>query len=172
MDSFLLARRRGATVAQSIEKSGLNTQSYYKARERWPHFKELSDNAGKVARQDKIPEPPDFPTFRKICFGHDSPYHMLQITAHLMDPNCKRLLVLVPPEHAKTSLVDTEYLAWLLARESWEVSLNLNNPPLRAAVISETSTFAQTVGWQLRQALTDPGLYPDLHSYGPFRTEK
>lgn len=184
MSQFLRLRAKGHPVGEALRLARWSKPAYDKARKRYPEFAEAADAVRDRVRaqepdplSEHKPEPPDFATFRKEAFGHDTPPHHAEIIEHLEDRcgarngRCTRLLVLVFPEAAKTTLVDLEFSAYLMAKESHAYATGKlkSDEVLRMAVMSQTTDYAKTIGWQLRTALTDRGAYPELHRYGPFR---
>lgn len=119
-----------------------------------------------------LPEVPDLRTFRREAFGLDTPPHLAEIAHHILDCDCRKVLILVPPSHAKTTLA-RDIQAMMFCQEAEQVSRlgpgeRLENPK-RMAVFSETSSMAETMGWQLRQTMLDSDMYPYVAQWGPFK---
>lgn len=92
---------------------------------------------------------------------------------HVINPDCcKRLIVVVPPEHLKTTLVSVAYPMYLFCEELHYRSIGQKHPPNRVAITSQTSGIARTMGWQFTQIATEQSEYAWLHdNWGPFRNE-
>lgn len=96
---------------------------------------------------------------------HDMPDFHREIVDRLQDPNVHRLLVNLPPYHAKTTLVSVKHTIYKL----------VSNPNHRRIVVSRSREFAQDIVHLVTQFLTVPELYGDgpnlIHDWGPFQAQ-
>lgn len=126
---------------------------------------------------------PDFVTFRRECFGHETvPHQMewieaLRVTGLPLTSDTKdwdgvinhcRLLVLEPPEHGKTSFSE-DLLIWLICLKR----------ELKSLFISKNGDVATQRLYRIRNALgDDPGYYERaglrsvVDSWGPFKPSR
>lgn len=137
-----------------------------------PAFKQAEDVI--LGRQQRdVSHPGAFVPFRAHYFGDRGityPHMRSWIQAY-EDPAVRRCIIVGPPEHARTTVMNVQRYAHLAAVESWQIRTGqqLDNP-MRAAVVSAGDGLAERMGWQIQQYLTDPFFSGELISdYGPFR---
>lgn len=119
-------------------------------------------------------EPPQAPfdaAFRERFFHHDTPPHMQMLIdvineqveiAEREQRRDKRVLILLPPEHGKSTLAVEEYLSYRVAMD----------PSFRGSIVCATQGKARKRLGAISRMLTDRGGYADLvDTYGPFRSE-
>ena len=109
-------------------------------------------------------------SFRERFFGHSTPPHLQQLIdvineqteiAEREQRRDRRVLILMPPEHAKTTLT-LEYLAY-------RISLD---PSFRASVLCSTQNQARKRIGAISRMLTDRSEYAELiDTYGPYKSE-
>lgn len=139
-----------------------------------------ADRAREALTRDRANRPDhdsQFPTFREfwdlyfagtICpdchVPHDFPdFHGEMIDASL-DPEVRRLVINLPPYHAKTTLM------------IWRTIYKLcENPGYRVIIVSKSQDFARTIVGLIKQYLTNDDLYLDtqrnlIEDYGPFHS--
>ena len=149
-----------------------NTWSTWRSPSAYPDFVNEYNLAFEWGQGKGRPDPPDFVTFRQEVLGLDTPPHQQAWVKHLLDCDCKQLLILTFPEAGKTTLIGRDLPAYMFAKESAQWSRGLKPSPNRIAYISGTAKFAMDVGWQLQRLLTDRGDYEALWKrWGPFREE-
>lgn len=162
----------GASVKDAmaaVERSPLTYDDWRKD----PAFREQVDQVRDVARAarargaDGKVEVPDFPEFCDKYLGMPMPLHHMRIWDVLngreprdMHPAIRyqtgrkgRLLVNLPPYHAKTQVWTVNYCVWRLMRD----------PNVRIAVVSQTQQFAKKIIHQVKQILELPQ-YRQLHA--------
>lgn len=110
------------------------------------------------------------PSFRQRFFHHETPPHMQKLVdvinqqveiAESEQRRDRRVLILLPPEHGKTTVV-MEYLAYRIAMDE----------TFRASMICSTQNQARKRIGAISRMLTDRHEYADLiDTYGPFRSE-
>ena len=71
--------------------------------------------------------------------------------------NPNRLLINVPPEHAKSTTITVGYATYLIAM----------NPNVRIAIVSQTQTRAKEFLYAIKQRLTEPAWLKFQQVYGP-----
>ena len=108
--------------------------------------------------------------FRERFFHHSTPPHLHKLIniineqieiAEREQRRDRRILILLPPEHAKTTLV-LEYLAYRISMDE----------TFRASVICSTQNQARKRIGAISRMLTDRSEYADLiDTYGPFKSE-
>jgi len=127
-------------------------------------------------RADRSPVDDEFPSFREfwdayfagtICpdcgVHHEFPeFHGEMIDASL-DPAVRRLVINLPPYHAKTTCISV-----------WRTIYKLcQNPGYRVIIVSKSQDFARIIVGAIKQYLTNHELYLDasrdlIDDYGPF----
>lgn len=146
-----------------------NTIDTWCSRE--PMFRAQYEHARNKARGVFVAEEASFDAdFRKRFFHHDTPPHMQKIVDVLNEQTAlaeqeqsrdRRVLILLPPEHAKTSLL-MEYLAYRISQDE----------TFRASMICSTQNQARKRIGAISRMLTDRSEYADLiDTYGPFKSE-
>jgi hypothetical protein len=173
-DKLVELIRTGVTVKAGLEKVGRAQKTYEEWRRTDPDFKARIDQArqlrGKredVERGEKL----GFAEWRKKYLHQDTFWHQHQWIdmlegreprdlhpAQTYEPaNRNRLLVNVPPEHAKTTTISTEYAVYRLCMD----------PSYRILIISAGQGLANSIVYDIQQILTSPD-YIDLQkAYAP-----
>jgi len=95
---------------------------------------------------------------------HETPFFHKEMLTALGDHSIKRLLVNLPPFHAKSTLVSLRHPLWAIC----------NDPNVRIALISAGSSMAEDQAYQIQRHLTDPELYRGasrnlVEDWGPFQ---
>lgn len=159
-------------VEAVLETPGItsdNTIDMWCSRE--PQFKARYIAARAKADGEFVGETVPFDAeFRQRFFGHDTPPHMQKLIEIISEQSAladeeqsrdRRILVLLPPEHAKTTLV-LEYLAYRMAMDE----------TFRCSMICSTLNQARKRIGAISRMLTDRGEYADfIDTYGPFKSE-
>jgi hypothetical protein len=145
------------------EQLGVGVQNYYRWRKKYPNWAAQADS-----RLKGLPspwEPGDgFAAFRQKFFGNDSPWFHLRIIDALENSgtNGEVTLILVPPEHGKTTLL-----------EDWVGMKLALDPTFRITIGSETVTHAQKFIGRVQNRMEPDGpAKPYVHRFGPFVTPK
>ena len=105
---------------------------------------------------------PDFETFRMECFGHGTPAHQKRWLDAIEDRN--RLLILMPPEHGKTSFME-EYVVWRVCKDRH----------VKVVYVSKSGPAAVKRGGRIATLLSDPTYYDRngwrnvVTEWGPFK---
>jgi hypothetical protein len=109
------------------------------------------------------PDVPDFAEFRRRYFGSDTPPHQREWFDAIESNDLT--LVLVPPNHGKTTAVGIEYVVWRIARDR----------NVRILYVSKTQGFARKALYQVKRFLSDASWYQAkglanlVQELGPFR---
>lgn len=105
---------------------------------------------------------PDFATFRRECFGHETFEHQ-KLWIETVESN-DMSLILVPPEHAKTMTMSIEYPTWRIAKDR----------DVRIISISKSQAMARKIVGGVKKRLSDhrwyaqAGLRSVPREWGPF----
>lgn len=102
-----------------------------------------------------------FAEFSDVCLGKPLPDHSKPWVEALEDESIETLCILVPPYHAKSSIVSINWAAYQLARDRTK----------RLCRLSRTQTYARKLVRSVGQILTDVSLYPGMRAYKPFKSE-
>lgn len=148
---------RSNTVEKWIERDPLFALRYEKAK-----AKSRGDYVAPVVPFDAA--------FRQRFFNHSTPPHIQKLInlineqveiAEREQRRDRRILILIPPEHAKTTLIQ-EYLVYRMSMDE----------TFRASVICSTLNQAKKRIGAISRMLTDRSEYADLiDTYGPFKSD-
>ena len=173
-DRFIELIREGLNIEPALEKVGRSRKTYEDWRRNDPAFKQRVDQARQLRgkREDVVRgERLGFAEWRKKYLHQDTFWHQHQWIdvlegreprdlhpAQTYEPaNRNRLLVNVPPEHAKTVTISTEYAVYRLCMD----------PSFRILVISAGQGLANSIVYDIQQILSSPD-YVDLQkAYAP-----
>jgi hypothetical protein len=168
--------RQGRTIADALKVVGRSRSWYDTQRREADGFAAYMDNA-RFRTQDLAVDArsnlDDFAGFSEKFLGTKVPPHMMNVVNMLegRDPNwldpamvfekgsggLSRLLVNVPPNHAKTMTITINYVTYRIVK----------NPNISVMVISKTQEQAKKFLYAIKQRLTHPR-YADLQaSFGP-----
>jgi hypothetical protein len=168
--------RQGRTIADALKVVGRSRSWYDTQRREADGFAAYMDNA-RFRTQDLAVDArsnlDDFAGFSEKFLGTKVPPHMLNVVDMLegrdpswLDPamvfekgsgGLSRLLVNVPPNHAKTMTITINYVTYRIVK----------NPNISVMVISKTQEQAKKFLYAIKQRLTHPR-YADLQaSFGP-----
>lgn len=161
----------GATVEVACSEVGWAYKTYLNYRRLYPRFAARMNLALRKKKGDYEPEVLGFDAeFRERFFHHATYPHMQRLIdiineqvalADREKSRDRRVLILLPPESAKTTIV-LEYLAYRIAQDE----------TFRASMICSTQDQARKRIGALSRMLTDRTEYADLiDTYGPFRSE-
>lgn len=107
-------------------------------------------------------EVPDFATFRRVYFGHETHSHQSEWIDHVQANDLS--LILVPPEHAKTMTMSIEYPTWRIVKDR----------NVRVISVSKTQVMARKILMAVKKRLTDHTWYEAngtrsvVADFGPF----
>lgn len=173
---LILLVRQGRTIADGLKVIGRSRSWYDTQRREAEGFSALIDNA-RFRTQDLAEEArsnlSDFAEFSEKYLGTKVPPHMMNVVSMLegKDPSwlhesmvyekgsagLSRLLVNVPPNHAKTMTITINYVTYRVVK----------NPNINVMVISKTQEQAKKFLYAIKQRLTHPR-YADLQvAFGP-----
>jgi hypothetical protein len=168
--------RQGRTIADALKVVGRSRSWYDTQRREADGFAAYMDNA-RFRTQDLAVDArsnlDDFAGFSSKFLGTKVPPHMMNVVNMLegrdpswLDPamvfekgsgGLSRLLVNVPPNHAKTMTITINYVTYRIVK----------NPNISVMVISKTQEQAKKFLYAIKQRLTHPR-YADLQaSFGP-----
>ncbi len=167
--------RQGATVTEALDIAGRSRSWYADQRARDPDWAHLVDRirvhvSDPSSRNRGVP---DFPEFCEQYLGMRLWPHQLNMfdvlegreprwlpAGMVYEPGSmghRRVLINVPPNHAKTMTVSVSYILWRILRD----------PSMTVLLISKTQGFAAKILWAVKQRLVHPK-YADLQlAFGP-----
>lgn len=155
-------KRNGGRVWKAYEDSGVQESTYRKWRSRYPSFASKCDTIKasfhNIGDRDKVLAG-GFANFRKTYFGFDSPdFHLEVVDALENSPEGSVTLILFPPEHGKTTIVE-DFCGYKLAK----------NPNFRITVGSQNVKHARKVLGRVKDRMTDGGPCEKyVIDFGPF----
>lgn len=148
------------TIDQIAALVGVAKSTYEKWRTRYPEFRFEVDSARGASPSSTAPGwHGGFAKFRRHFFGMDSPWFHLQIVDALERGEPGSItLILLPPEHGKTTLL-TDYCCYKLATD----------PRFRISYGSEKQGHAVKVGNRIRARMSMDGPAKEFCiRFGPF----
>jgi hypothetical protein len=173
-DRFIELIREGLNIEPALEKVGRSRKTYEDWRRNDPAFKAKVDQARQLRgkRDDVVRgERLGFAEWRKKYLHQDTFWHQHQWIdvlegreprdlhpAQTYEPaNRNRLLVNVPPEHAKTVTISTEYVVYRLCMD----------PSFRVLIISAGQGLANSIVYDIQQIMTSPDYVELQKAYAP-----
>jgi hypothetical protein len=161
MEKFLILRMQGYSIADCCTMCSIVRKTYEKWRPRYPEFRELCDSLVAQAKVDRN-EPlrkDDFAGFRQRYFKMTSPpFHLRMIYAIEHSKPGSVTMILVPPNHGKTTLLTD----WINMKLGYD-------PNHRILYISESSKLAAKVIGRVKRRMTDRAIAPQyMADFGPF----
>lgn len=172
MDRVVTLLAQGFSPERAMAKVGRSKASYYDWCRRWPRaFAVRADKAIAQAHAEFVPEQVPFDAgFRQRYFHHDTPPHLQRLIdvineqvaiAEKERARDRRVLILLPPEHAKSTLLE-EYVSYRIAQD---VSF-------RCSIVCATQGQAKKRLGAIGRILTDTSVYSELiEDFGPFKSE-
>lgn len=173
-DKFIEQIQNGVGIGPALERIKYTRKSYEYWRRVDPAFKirvdqarQLRNRGDDVVRGERLP----FAEWRKKYLHQDTFWHQHQWIdvlegneprdlhpAQIYEPaNRNRLLVNVPPEHAKTTTISTEYVVYRLCMD----------PSFRVLIISAGQGLANSIVYDVQQILTSPDYIELQKAYAP-----
>jgi hypothetical protein len=149
------------------ELEGIKYETYRKWRQRYPEFRHEVDSA-RLSEEDqplttRVWTGNGFAPFRKQFFGMDSPWFHLEVVDALENGEPGSItLILLPPEHGKTTLLE-DFCNYKLAVDS----------TFRITYGSEGSDHAEKALGRIRNRMEpDGGARDYVREFGPFEPDK
>jgi hypothetical protein len=96
------------------------------------------------------------------CLGYENSRHQLELYQALQSPDLKRILVLWPPGHGKTTCAGVNYPTWLVGK----------NPNLRIIETSHTADFVTSFSREISATLQRPEYTQIFGQLKPYRPTK
>lgn len=167
--------REGLSVPEVLKLAGRSRSWYELERKNDPEFRNTVDD---IRNRIRDPEAyakavPDFPEFCEEYLGMKLWPHQLNMVdvlegrepRHLhpsmtYEPGVagnRRILINIPPNHAKTMTVSISYVLWRLLR----------NPSMSILLVSKTQQFAQKLLYAIKSRLTHPAYARLQADFGP-----
>lgn len=169
---ILKAIREGKTIETAMKIVGKSQKTYEYYRKSDPEFvKQIDIIRGKIALAGADIEVPAFPEFcEKYLFQKCFPHQLQWVDLiegrrprdmHpniIWQPGAPDLIVAnTPPEHAKTTTLTVNYVAWRIA----------NDPNVKVIYVSRTATMAKKFLTQLKGVLVHPRYQKMQQAFGP-----
>lgn len=157
------ALMHGMTIEEALEHTGItnSTLKWWRARDK--DFRARMDRVlfERDDREDpgKLKADYSFMEFRKIFFHRDTPeYQHLIIDAYEHTPLGNITLILIPPEHGKTTIFE-DYACFKLAYD----------PNFRFLIANSTQKLGEKMIGRIRNRMEPDGPYPKyVKNWGPF----
>ena len=161
--TFLEMVRNGRLIKDAVAELGISPHTYAKWRQRYPDFRAQIDEIrlGDLKLAD-APYQGDFISFRLHFFGMDTYWHQREIVRAIETAKAQEIvLVLVPPEFGKTTLLE-DYFCFRLG----------NNPDFRILNVSEGQKRTRKVLGRVQRRMTDPNVAGEyIARFGPFHMQ-
>lgn len=157
---------QGVPVTDAIAEIGVSEAAYRQWRKRDEFFAAEIDaivNGTRRFKTDLIDDWKGFADFRLKFFGHKTPPHQQLIVQALEDAEPGDItLILVPPEHGKTTLFE-DYACFKLA----------TNPEWRSTIGTEAQMLARRIIGRIKNRLEPDGPFPKfVQAFGPFTPQR
>lgn len=161
--------QQGCKVEEACAVVQRSAETYRDWRKTDPEFKAAIDSirsARSEEKRDGRPEVPDFPEFCDVWLRQPLHIHQLRMLDVIegreprdmhdsmsYEPGyLNRVLINVPPEHAKSTTFTVNYVVWLIHK----------NPDIRVVLVSKGLKLAQDFLYEIKQKLTSP-VYREMH---------
>lgn len=159
----------GLSVREAVALAGRKENTYWDWRKRDKDFAERIDMIRAVRGDEKRsgrPEVPDFPEFCERYLHQPLYPHQLRMwdviegrePRDLLDPMTyepgfkNRVLINVPPHHAKSTTFTVNYVVWLIHK----------NPDIRVVIVSKGANLAKDFLYEIKLKLTS-SQYSEMH---------
>lgn len=174
-ENFLALLTDGLTINSALERVGRTRKAYEVWRREDEHFRARADQAralqGTKAKDRVRGEHLDFETFRRRYLNTATFWHQHQWIdilegreprdlhpAQKYTPGKKsRVLINVPPFHAKSYTITMDYVTYRLCMD----------PSFRVIIVSETARLAEDFLFGIKQRLTHPDYLDMQLAYAP-----
>jgi len=145
---FLEACEHETRWKDASARAGISYDAVRQWFSRDPAFRVLAERRLGLRVKSKSPDDfPDFPDFRKRFFGHETFWYHLEAYRHLEEAD--ELVMLVPPEHAKTQTWAIEHSAYRIFRD----------PNVRIIVVCANENEAKKVIHSVKELLSNHDVY-------------
>lgn len=157
---LLLAVMNGERLRAAMTRLRIAERVYFDWRKKIPEFAAKMDQARLMGKLDPNEWQGDFASFRKTFLGMDTYLHMHEIVRILtLAKPGSVTLVLVPPEHGKTTLLE-DFCNYRIATD----------PDVRITICSEGQPHARKILRRIASRMEDPTKAPAyVQRFGPFR---
>lgn len=159
-DQFLKLVRGGRQVKEAVGELGISIETYRKWRKRFPEFRAQIDELRLERLTDAdAPYEGDFISHRLHFFGLETYWHQREIVHAIESAKPQEIvLVLVPPEHGKTTLLE-DYVCYRLG----------NDPDHRFLYVSEGQARTRKILGRIQRRMTDHAIAAEfIARFGPF----
>lgn len=157
-----LTARTGAKARDVCPMVPIAYNSYVRWREKYPGFGSRVDEARRSYKYARATFDGSFISFRKCYLGMDTTWFQQEIADAIESARPGEVtLVLIPPEHGKTTLL-----------EDWCTYKLTQDASFRITVGSETVDHGEKVVTRVRERLEEDGPTPGIpKDFGPFAPE-
>ena len=152
------AGRKG-TLEEVLGAEGIGIATYHRWRDTYPDFGPRFDEARRRYQVGGRGYDGSFVSFRLAYLGMDTTWFQAQIAEAIESAKPGEVvLVLIPPEHGKTTLL-----------EDWCTHKLVKDPSFRITVASETVDHGEKIVTRVRERLEPDGPTPKVvEDFGPF----
>ncbi|MFC8490734.1 hypothetical protein ACFUJU_07990 [Streptomyces sp. NPDC057235] len=173
--TILATVRMGRTIEEGCRQAGVSRKTHEYYRKSDPDYRDSIDRAlqakleGAEAARKEVP---DFPTFcekyldTQLAAHHLQWYDLLEgrpprdlhPAQRYIQGDPDTILVNTPPEHAKSTVITTNYVTWRICQD----------PSIRVLIISKTQSLAAKFLFSIKQRLAESKAYAELQrDFGP-----
>jgi len=161
-EQILSGLRRGLPPSRVCDLLSIPISTYEGYRQKDPEFRARATSiraSQSSVEGDTTTYDGGFTSFRKVYFGYDTYYHQQMIVNAIRDtPEAGVTMVLVPPEHGKTSLIE-DYCNYMIAMD----------PNVRITIVSEGQPHARKILNRIKRRMVDLRIAGDyIARFGPF----
>lgn len=158
-EKFLELYATGMTVEEACTQVGVTYSAYTQWRATHPDFAAAVDAMRSSPRQADRTYSGTFTEFRLKYFGFETYAHQARIINEIENAkNGEVVLILVPPEWGKTTLLE-DYCNWRIA----------SNPNTRITLVSEGQPHARKILRRVQKRMVDHMVAPAyIADFGPF----
>ena len=161
--TFIEMIRNGRLIKEAVAELGMAHSTYDMWRRRYPDFRAQVDEIrlGDLKKAD-APYQGDFISFRLHFFGMETYWHQREIVRAIETAKPQEIvLILVPPEFGKTTLLE-DYFCFRLG----------NDPDFRILSVSEGQKRTRKVIGRIQRRMTDPNVAGEfIGRFGPFHMQ-
>jgi len=159
---FLTHIQAGMTVDETVKATGINHATVRKWRERYPDWAREVARLRAIGKTGRATFDGSFVSFRMAYLGMETTDFQAKIADKIEHARPGEVtLVLIPPEHGKTTLL-----------EDWCTYKLVTDPSFRITVASETVDHGVKILERVRHRLEPDGPTPRIHiDFGPIAPE-